>query len=145
MSGKLRTSPDRRQIILSPFDVHWGTDVPSAGIGVNGDIYIRYGSTAETFYKKVSGAWQLAGGGGSFQGFDSSNSELFELTSNTSSTTIGNFTLAADSKIVVKKDGIEIYEGYGYTRNVGTNSIDFDETILADTSSKVLVFAGLYS
>lgn len=144
MSGKLRTSPDKRQIHLSPFDVHWGLDAPSVGVGVDGDIYIRYSAVAETFYKKIGGAWSSTGGGG-FDGFDSSNSELFELASNTNSTVIANFTIAAGSKIVVKKDGIELYENHGYTRNTSTNAIDFDETILADTGSSVLVFVGLYS
>ncbi len=143
MSGKLRVSPDKRQINLSPFDVHWGADAPSDLVGVNSDIFIRYGDSDDTFYKKRSGVWVPSDSG--FVGFDSSNSELFELTSNTDSTTVTNFTIAANSKLVVKKDGIEMYESHGYTRNTGTNSIDFDETILADTDSTVLVFVGLYS
>jgi hypothetical protein len=92
----------------------------------------------------LSGAWEQVGGGG-FSGFSSSNSQLFELSSNASSVTVTNFTIASDSKLVVKKDGIEIFENYGYNRNTGTNAIDFDETIVADGTSKVLVFVGLYS
>jgi len=145
MSGKLRVSPDKRQIQLSPFDLHWGTDAPSDLTGNDGDIYIRYGSSGDTFYKKISGSWSQTGGSGGFLGFGSSNSELFELSSNSSSVTVTNFTLAADDSLVVKKDGIEIYENYGYTRNVGTNAIDFDETIIADSNSKVLVFVGRYN
>lgn len=143
MGGQLVTAPDRRRRERAPFETHWGTSSPGAGLGVNGDYYFQYdGSSSDSIFKKVSGAWVKVGD--SFSGFDSSNSELFEQTSDFSSVTVTNFTITVSTKMRVEKDGVTIYEGKGWTRNTGTNSIDFDSTISASSDSKVLIFAGAY-
>ena len=80
-----------------------------------------------------------------FLGFDNSNSQLFNLTTNTSLVIVTNFTITSGSKLRVERDGVTIYEGYGWTRNTGTNSIDFTNQILADSTSPVRVFVGRYS
>jgi hypothetical protein len=80
-----------------------------------------------------------------FLGWDGTNSQTFNLVVNTNSTIVTNFTITSGSKLRVERDGVTIYEGYGWTRNTGTNSIDFSNQILADSTSPVLVFVGRYS
>lgn len=142
--SKWLLAPDRRKNEKAPFDTYFGTDAPSAGVGSNGDYYFRHHDGSEAIYKKVSGSWTPVDTG--FLGFDNStNSELFELSSNFTSIVVTNFTITANSKLRVEKDGIVIYESKGWTRNTGTNAIDFDSEIAASADSKVLVFVGAYS
>lgn len=143
--ASILVATDKRVRDKTPFGLHWGTGVPDVGLGADKDLYIRFENTVETFYKKIDGAWVNLMSGGGFPGFDSSNSQLFELSSNTDSVVVTNFTIAAGSKLRIEKDGLSMYESYGVTRNTVTNAIDFDETVLADSTSKVLVFVGLYS
>jgi hypothetical protein len=142
MSGRMVIAQNERLRERAPFNTFWGTDAPSGGTGSNGDYFFRYHDGTEAIYKKVSGSWVEVRG---FTGFDSSNSQIFELTSNFSSVLITNFTITASSKLRIEKDGVSIYEGHGVTRNTGTNSIDFDGTISASAQSPVLVFVGAYS
>jgi hypothetical protein len=143
MSGQLVIAPDRRKRERAPFNTHWGTSSPDSGTGDNGDYFFHYGNVSTAIYKKVSGSWVAVGGG--FAGFDSSNSEIFEQTSNFSSVTVTNFTITVSSNLRVEKDGVTVYEGKGWTRNTGTNSIDFDSTISASSDSKVIIFVGTYN
>ena len=142
MGGQLVTAPDRRRRETAPFETHWGTSSPSVGVGSNGDYYFQYDDSVDAIFKKTGGSWVKVGE--SFSGFDSSNSELIEKTSDFSSVTIANFTIESTTKMKVEKDGVTVYEGKGWTRNTGTNSIDFDSTISASSDSKVLIFAGAY-
>lgn len=145
MSGKLRVSSDRRQIITTPFEVHWGTTAPLDSLGNDDDIYIRTGDVEELFYKKRAGSWVASGGGGGFSGWSATNSEIFDKSANFTSVVATNFTITTTAKLTVEKDGVKVYEGYGWTRNTGTNAIDFDDEILASADSKILVFVGRYS
>ena len=147
MSGGLLTRlPNSKRIEKAPFEVFFVTDVPSAGQGNNGDYAFRYDNNSESIYKKIGGTWEAVTGGGGFQGFTSGdNAQIFNLTSTTSSVTLTDFVIAAGSKLRVEKDGLTMYEGMGWTRNVGSNSIDFDNSIEADTNSPVVVFVGIYS
>lgn len=143
MGGQFVTAPDLRRRERAPFDTHWGTGAPGAGVGSNGDYYFQYDDSGDAIYKKTGGSWVKVGGG--FSGFDSSNSELIEKTSDFSSAVVSNFTITVSTNLRVEKDGVVVYEGNGWTRNTGTNAIDFDSTIEASSGSKVLIFVGKYN
>ena len=135
---------DKRKTDRTPFEIYWGESSPLNTLGNDGDVFVLYGGTdPELFLKKVSGAWVSTSGG--FSGWDNTNSELFTLNANASSIVLNNFTILLTTNLRVEKDGITMYEGHGFTRNISTNSIDFDSAILAEVGAEGIVFVGKYN
>ena len=79
---------------------------------------------------------------GNFNGWGSLNSQLVAKNTDFTEVVISNFTINENSSLLVQVDGIEMRDGNGWSRNVGSNSIVFDSTILADSDSPVNIFVG---
>jgi hypothetical protein len=137
---------DNRNHTPAPFGVHFSVGVPSSGTGNNGDYAFCYGNDGLGIYKKIDGIWlTVSGGGGGFLGFNSTNSQQFDLTTTGDTVTVTAFTFTESDGLQVEVDGIVQYEGAGYTRNAGLGTITFDDEITASVASPVHVFVGKYS
>lgn len=136
---------DGRDNTQAPFQTLYRTAVPSNSEGSNGDFCFVYANSSYGVYKKVDGAWvHLTRGADYFAGFDSSNSQLFLLTSSFSEVTVTAFTFTDSSGLRVEVDGIAQYEGasYAFQRNSSLGKIVFTETTAANGDSPVAVFVG---
>lgn len=120
-----------------------------------GDSFTRTSGTgtitfSETVYADVDHPVKVFVGkysGTGFAGFTNSNSELFEVTTDTNYVDLTNFTLQYSDLLRVEIDGIVKYEGasHDWTRDVANNRVLLNETASASASSPVKIFVGKYN
>lgn len=129
----------------APFGVLYGTDAPNNANGSNGDYYFRYNNGTEAIYKKSSGVWNIiAGSGGGFSGFTSSNSEEFIATSNFQYIEVSNFTLDDTKNLLVTVDGQLKFKTRDYTIELD-GRLKFNTIKEASTDAEVHIFIGTYN
>jgi hypothetical protein len=128
----------------APFEVHFSTGVPSAGVGQNGDFAFCYGNDGLALFKKIEGTWRNTATGAYFAGFNSGNSQVLTMTTPFTEVVVTSYDFTDDHRLEVQVDGITQYDGDGFTRNSSLSKIIFPETIEASTDNPVHVFVGKY-
>lgn len=119
----------------APFETYFGTSVPSNEVGVNGDLFIRYGNTVETIYKKVENAWVNTSSA------KTTADTILTITDIEVKTYTLPFALSLTDRLSVHHFGLRLYEGADehFVRNVTTSQITLHADLVITVGDKLLI------